>query len=438
MQGRQPRIQPGVIHQGRKAIEALQQQRPTGAGRQHRRILRRRTTGLRLQPGQGALQRIRGDLGGTAPAGHRLPARHGRAPRKPLHEAPINALLPAPEQPGGSEGPGPVEGDGTGSPVTEQLQRPGLGMPGGQAPLWLLDAALEVAGQQRCSPHRPDPRGGPGIAANQAAVTRGKQLGMALHRQARLRPNPAAQGIAGQAAGRQPRRSFRTGAGQIRRCVRAHMAAQGNPRLGQQALPGAVGRRRTQVQLLRPQQQAGLMAAGDQRESQLHRRGPATPDRDRARCLLQPRQEGLQRFDPELSGGLPGLAAHIQAEAIKGQRWPPGQQQLRARQIQARDLGSHEGHTGSRAEIAQINRALAQAVKPRHQARHHPRIQGRAAAIHQHHLGVLGLELRPHQPTPQQQGVAVATTRQKQQLAGTGHGRSWAASPRSMPFVSMR
>ena len=138
MQGRQPRIQPGVIHQGRKAIEALQQQRPTGAGRQHRRILRRRTTGLRLQPGQGALQRIRGDLGGTAPAGHRLPARHGRAARKPLHEAPINALFPAPEQAGGSEGPGPVEGDGTGSPVTEQLQRSEVVLDGRGRPVYGL------------------------------------------------------------------------------------------------------------------------------------------------------------------------------------------------------------------------------------------------------------------------------------------------------------
>ena len=136
VQGGEAGIEPGVVHQGREAIHALEQPLPASPLAHQGRILRRRQGAIGVQAGQGSLQGCSGQLGRTAAASHGLPARrgHGGEPAEARHELAINPILPLPQETAGAQSPRAIKGQGpgtTGMPaaITEQLQGPGLGPP---------------------------------------------------------------------------------------------------------------------------------------------------------------------------------------------------------------------------------------------------------------------------------------------------------------------
>ena len=129
MEGGETGVEPGIAHQGRKAIHALQQGLAVGSYAHHGRIRRRAAQTCLLQ---GCCQGCGGKFGSAAVAGHGcavfhcLPVAHGLEPGKALHEALINGLLPAPEQFAGSPCERPPEGNGLGpaadrTTITEKL-----------------------------------------------------------------------------------------------------------------------------------------------------------------------------------------------------------------------------------------------------------------------------------------------------------------------------
>ena len=139
VQGGEPGVQPGVVHQGREAIDALQQQLLAGCcGHQGGVFGLGGAAWTSAQAGQGAGQGAGGEFGGAASAGHgfrRGPGSHGGQGVKALHESPVNPLLPAPEPGAGAQGQGPPERQGLGlaapgPAIAEELQGPGLGAPG--------------------------------------------------------------------------------------------------------------------------------------------------------------------------------------------------------------------------------------------------------------------------------------------------------------------
>ena len=134
MEGGETGVEPGIAHQGRKAIHALQQGLAVGSYAHHCRIRRRPAQACLLQ---GCCQGCGGKLGPAAVAGHGIGLAHGLELGKALHEAQINGLLPAPEQFAGSPCERPPEGNGLRpaadcSAIAEELQGPGLGAPGFQ------------------------------------------------------------------------------------------------------------------------------------------------------------------------------------------------------------------------------------------------------------------------------------------------------------------
>ena len=108
--------------------------------------------------------------------------------------------------------------------------------------------------------------------------------------------------------------------------------------------------------------------------------------------------------------------ADIETEGVEGQGRPPRQSQLTAAQIEAGDLRLNEAHTGQAAESAQVDRTLRPLVEARHQPRHHAGIEGGAAAIDQGDQAAGRTTARIHGPKAQQQGMAVATASQQQQV----------------------
>ena len=125
-------VEPGIAHQGRKAIHALQQGFAVGSSAHHGRILRRPAQACLLQ---GCCQGCGRKFGPAAVAGHGVASIHCLEPGKALHEALINGLLPAPEPFAGSPCERPPEGNGPRpaancTAIAEKLQSPGLGAPG--------------------------------------------------------------------------------------------------------------------------------------------------------------------------------------------------------------------------------------------------------------------------------------------------------------------
>ena len=253
-------IEPGVAHQGREAIHALEQQGAIGGHGQHRRILHpvlpliqgrgagggRLRPGHPLQPGQGTLQRSGSELRGATAAGHRLRP-HRSQGGEALQEALIQVALPAPQPAAGPQGNGPPEQHGprplrAPAPIPQQLQRPPLGPPRAKPPLRLLQAALEIGGEHRRRPHRPHPRGRPGRTSHHGAVAGGEEVGVLEHLQAGCGHHPARGSVHRQPRRRQPGRRPATGAGQIGRSRLRHAPLQRDAGLGEQPLAEPIGR----------------------------------------------------------------------------------------------------------------------------------------------------------------------------------------------------
>ena len=202
MQGGEPGIEPGVGHQRRKAIDALQQQGPIACLGDHRGVLgAARGAASEAIACQGVLQGAGGQFGGAAPAGHRCAPiwAHGLQLAEAGHEAPIHGLLPAPQQRAGAQGPWTPEGHRLGpglAAVAQQLQRPALGPPGPQ--LAARHHCRQVVGQGLGAAHSPDTGGGPGPAGDHAAVAAGEQPWLSPYLQAGL-SEQAPLAVAGQA-----------------------------------------------------------------------------------------------------------------------------------------------------------------------------------------------------------------------------------------------
>ena len=203
--------------------------------------------------------------------------------------------------------------------------------------------------------------------------------------------------------------------------VLSYSAPHGNARSGQPAFGGPVAPGRSQLELITSQQQFRSQSAGPQGQGQLHRRGPApaNPHRRmpaRREPPIEPGQKRLQRFHPldraSLDGARrnapAGLAAHVEAEHVETQWGPPLELQFVVHGIEAADLRLHKAHPSAAAQLAQIDRTGLTRHQPRHQCRHHPRIVGGAAAVHQGHRRGGGPGVGPHDPAAQQQGVGMA------------------------------
>ena len=124
MQGRQTSVEPGVTHQGRKAIHALQQP-----------LMARNSGGVfRLSPQphplQCCAQGLSRQLGSASPAGHWSRIGHRRRLLKAGHEGVIDALLEAPNQRGRSQSPAPPLSPCHVLVGSDQLQCPPLRSPG--------------------------------------------------------------------------------------------------------------------------------------------------------------------------------------------------------------------------------------------------------------------------------------------------------------------
>ena len=176
MQGRQAAVQPGVTHQGWKAIHALQQ------------LFAAREMGgvFRLSPQPHPLERCGQGLGrqfGCAtPAGHRSCISHRCWLLKAGHEGVIDALLQTPKQGGWPQSPPPPSRPGSIFMAPNQLQGLSLGMPGAQ---WLaLAGCLQIGGQGTSGSHGPHPRCRPWFCADHGTVSAGEQARVAFNPQA--------------------------------------------------------------------------------------------------------------------------------------------------------------------------------------------------------------------------------------------------------------
>ena len=411
-----------------------------------------------VQAGQGRRQGSGAELGGTTAAGHRRwPVRvaaaltvhsHRREVGEAGHEGPVDPLFPVPDPARRPQGQRAEDGQGPRAPrvpaaVAQQLQGPRLGPPGSQRPSGLAQAAAKVLRQHRRRPHRPDPRGGPGIGRDQAAVAAGEQPRMADHLQAAVGEHPAAARLHRQAGTSQPGGGVAAGAGQIRRELGGRMALDGDARLRQQPFAGPVRCGRTQMQLPAPQQQAAGQAAGAEGQGHLHGRGATAADHQLLAVLaaIGPGEEGLQGLDRH---GAPRRrlcrdrrdGSHIEAEPLEAQRRPPRQLQLPGRRVEPADLRLHESDAREGAEAAQVDGGGLAGLQAGHHRRQQARVEGGAVAVHQADAGVRRPRPGPHQPAPQHQHVAVAAPGQDQLVAvprgshggGAAPARAWNAA----------
>ena len=229
MQGCQAAIEPGVTHQGRKAIHALQQ------------LLTTRETGgvFRLSPQphllQGCCQGLGRQFGCATPAGCRGYIGHRRRTLKARHEGAIDALLQAPKQAGWPQPPAPPSRPGSILMAADQLQRFTLRMPGAQG--LPLAGRFQIGGQGTPCSHRPHPRCWPGFCTDHGTVATGEQGWMAFHPQAAIGADPAI-GIQWQTSRREPSGALASGAEQAGSVVIAVVVGQGNAGLLQHLLDG--------------------------------------------------------------------------------------------------------------------------------------------------------------------------------------------------------
>ena len=364
MQGGDPGVEPGVAHQGREAIDALQQQVALAVLADHGCVLgAARRPAAQPIAGQGVLQGAGGQFGRTPMAGHRgwaVPS-HGLEAAEAVHEALIQELLPAPQQGAGPQGPGPPEGHGLGAgsqaaAIAEQLQGPGLGAPGAQGAT--RNDPGQVPGQGRGAAHGPDAGWGPGLGGDDAAVSTGKHPGMVQNLEAGCGEQPAAL-VLRQASCSQPAGGAAAGAGQVGWGCRWAVTPQANAGPVEQPFAHPVGGPGAQVQLGAAQQQLRFQSPTPQGQGKFHRRGSPTLDPQIGLIqLAAPLQERIQGLDRHGGAGeLVGLRAHIEAEPVPAEAGPFLQVQFPGLEIEARDLCLHEGHPCHQAEAAQVDGA---------------------------------------------------------------------------------
>ena len=149
------------------------------------------------EAGQRQMQGLRADLGAAAAAAHRVGGvlRHRLHPAVHAHPAPVDAVLPAPDQ-GAFHGDPVAPGDGAAVAETEDHQRLRLRMP---APQWPAACGTpQVGGERRPGAHRPHSRLGPRRTRDAGAVSGGEHEAMAGAAQA-APDRDAAGGVAGEA-----------------------------------------------------------------------------------------------------------------------------------------------------------------------------------------------------------------------------------------------
>jgi len=149
VQGRQTAVEPGVTHQGWKAIRALQESwMPSEMGG---------VFGLSAKPHplQCCCQGLGRQLGRAAPAGHRCCIGHRCWLQKSSHEGPIDALLQVPKQAGWPQSPAAPTRPGGILMTADELQCLALGMPGPQGVP--LAGRFQIDGQGASGAHRPHP-----------------------------------------------------------------------------------------------------------------------------------------------------------------------------------------------------------------------------------------------------------------------------------------
>ena len=175
MQCRQAAVEPGISHQCRESIHALQQRRVAG---DQGSIL-----GGMVQTGllQGCFERLGRQLGCTAATGHRLGRRHGRWLAEAFDEAMVNAAFPLPEQRGWTELPGATACPGSALLIAKQLQGMPLRRPAAQGAT--ATAGFQVVGQRGCGPHGPHTGCRSWRRADHGAIAAGEDPTRSLHPQ---------------------------------------------------------------------------------------------------------------------------------------------------------------------------------------------------------------------------------------------------------------
>mgnify|MGYP005640332931 CR=1 FL=1 len=138
--------------------------------------------------------------------------------------------------------------------------------------------------------------------------------------------------------------------------------------------------------------------------------------------MLQVCQCGFQGFDRyeaihrSRSGTRHGT--QVETEPVVGQVETSEQLQVPGGDVESGDLCNHQCDSGLVSEIPEVDLHLIALIETCDQPWHHARIQRCAGPAHQGDQA-LGAFLRTHGPPAQQQGVAVASSRQQE----TTHSR---------------